>query len=299
MEAHSLQLSTLSGNNGTEQFNTKVSVPTKVEEDNGEGVFVENVIETKPALELENIEEKDCNLSKNDNGVLENLNELKTQETKDFIEDFKEEEKGEAVSLDETESLYENSLENVEIVKENIEEKSLEKTEEDAENQSLDIVNEITAFNEESFLKIIDASEIIEGFEEARGVIKKLYKEVFNVESFKTTIDDTVADLLAYLGVKAKELGFEREYLDAFSLETISFADRYRDKNYLPLAFKLSVWADKNKNLNESLELLNGLLRSLFAFNCDKKEEEMVKIIKNSITGILTYLESQNIQTGF
>ncbi len=121
---------------------------------------------------------------------------------------------------------------------------------------------------------------------------------MFN-KDFKPSLNDVVADLLAYLGVKAEECGKKADYYKAFNIDTSRFADRYRSLSYIPLCFKISVWADKNKGLNSSIEILNGLLRSLFAFSVNVSESESVKTVSNLLSSLIKYLNDEGIETGF
>ncbi len=182
-----------------------------------------------------------------------------------------------------------------------------ELTEADGQNQAEEEM-EITINNEVElpsnakqvvFEKIkIDLGEVVDGFEEARGIINGLYKTVFN-SSFKPSLNDVTADLLAYVGVKAQEADRACEYKEAFSVEPSMFASRYREKGYVPLCFKISVWADKNKGLNSTVEILNGLLRSLFALFVSKNEAETVEKVAISISGIIEFLSNNGIDAGF
>ncbi len=158
-------------------------------------------------------------------------------------------------------------------------------------------VNEPTCEAETKALEV-DTNEVISGFEEARKVLNNLYNNVFN-NGFKPSLNDVVVDLLAYLGVKAEECGKKADYFKAFNIDASRFADRYRNSGYIPLCFKISVWADKNRGLNSSIEILNGLLRSLFALNANYSESECVKTVSNLISSLIKYLNNEGIETGF
>ena len=75
----------------------------------------------------------------------------------------------------------------------------------------------VTTNSNEIFL---DVDEIIGGFEDARKVVKKIYNEVFlKTQNFKPTINDTIADLLAYIGALCENNGKEFAYEKAFSID--------------------------------------------------------------------------------
>lgn len=189
------------------------------------------------------------------------------------------------------------------------------------ENQSIDLLNDIEEVkNEENDRQdvvekkeeeveikktnsneiIVDVDEIIGGFEDARKVVKKIYNEVFlKTSNFKPTINDTVADLLAYIGALAEINGKENSYEKAFSIKPTTFAGKYKEKTYIPYAVKLCVWVDKNKGFNETYKLLDGILRSLFSLLKEDSESNTVSTIQNSISGVIDYLKKENIDIGF
>ena len=148
--------------------------------------------------------------------------------------------------------------------------------------------------------KVVDVYEIIGGFEDARLVLKKIYNEVFSRHTnFKPTLNDTVADLLSYLGAIAEFNGKEKAYEKAFGVDVSRLPARYKDKGYIPYAIKISVWVDKNKGYNETPKLLDGILRSLFSLLNKGTELETVSIIQDSISAIIDFLKAENINVGF
>ncbi|MBO5926086.1 MAG: hypothetical protein J6Q38_00810 [Clostridia bacterium] len=182
---------------------------------------------------------------------------------------------------------------------EEIDEKTLEKT---IEKTVQDIVEKakIEEYAKEKITPLtVDYSEVVSGFEEARCEIKKLYEAVFNNPAFKPTLNDAVADLLAYIGGKAEAYNKGEDYFKAFGVDSSKFSIKYREVSYVPLAFKISVWADKNRGLSSTIEILNGLLRSLFALSVSNSESETVEIVKSHIGGVVDFLEKSGIDTGF
>ena len=317
---YSQRLSTASGNSGAEQFNIRSSVPARRVELVGKDIIPDIIKNEDLIKEAEEV------LDKIEDAVFDAKDTLfKVEFEKDS---FNEPEEDNFKGLEE--ETADESLENdseislsVEIVNEDESELTTNETltqENKLEDiKTLDIIEEnarleekvsqvVLVSNESENLSglepcvvkdiTVDIGEVIGGFEEARSVINGLYKTVFN-SSFTPTLNDVVADLLAYIGAKAEEYNKQQEYLKAFGIETSRFADRYRQKSYIPLCFKISVWADKNKNLNETVELLNGVLRTLFAFNVSDSEVEMVKKVSESISSIIEYLNAQGVESGF
>ncbi len=309
---YSLLLSTASGNSGTEQFNIRSSVPVDEKEEVGKDI-IPDIIEDK-----ELIKEAEEVLDKIEDAVFDAKDTLfKLEFEKDSFNASEEVDKvkyDKESSFNETDSFktenleaYEESIEKVEIfdveevnvVEENLETNKLLEGDSISENKiELELKEDPIIEIDNGVENEVDTNEVIGGFEECRSVINRLYKTVFN-SSFTPTLNDVVADLLAYIGAKAEEYYKEQEYLKAFGVETSRFADRYRQKSYLPLCFKISVWADKNKGLNETVELLNGLLRTLFAFNVSESEVKTVEKVSESIASIIEYLTTQGVETGF
>ncbi len=286
----------MSGNSGAEQLNIRLSVPVQNEEVVGKDI-IPDIIDNE-----ELIKEAEQVLDKIEDAVLD---------AKDTL--FKVEFEKESFDEPEIEKIEENVDSDI-LVEENVDEaienssqyndcKEIITKDNFVNNQSETIsveepkIKELTVVETTPEIKV-DINEVIGGFEVARKVIKGLYKTVFN-SSFNPSENDVVADLLAYIGAKAEEYQKAEEYLTAFGVETSRFANRYREKSYIPLCFKISVWADKNKNLNETIELLNGVLRALFAFNVSESEVKTVEKVRSSITSIIEYLNAQGVDSGF
>ncbi len=257
----------MSGNSGAEQLNNNVSVPdVEIISDGAETPIEvsEEVIINETEEEISNseiLEEKP--LVKKDK-IVDNIEENNIN----VIEEFSAEKevKNESESVDEIyEEIPECVVDNSPIIEENIE---------------------------------IDKSEVIGGFEETRRVLKEIYLKALN-EAFKPSLNDATVDLLAFIGAKADSYNRSMEFKDTFGVDSSRFAERYRDNSYVPIAFKISVWADKNKGLDKTIDLLNGILQTLFALNVGKSEVETVKTVKDSVLGIIKYLEGVGINSGF
>ena len=293
---YSLRPSTTSGNSGAEQLNIKVSVPVENYSSDGAETPIAKIQVKQPKKEV----------------IVEEIPDIKN----DKISDTTEENKPLEVAEEPVKS--ENVIKEtpVEIIEEtaNIKEELVEEIKEEIIQESAEIesenIEEIpveteTETKEEIALKSIteeivevDTTEVLGGFEEARKVLKSVYDKVLN-EAFKPSLNDATVDMLAYIGARAKLYNKGQEFLKAFGVDVSRFADRYNDVNYLPIAFKISVWADKNKGLDCTIDILNGLLQTLFAFNVGKSESEIVSIVKDSILGIIEYLEREGINSGF
>lgn len=279
----------MSGNSGAEQLNITVSVPVKETKISGEETPVEttleldvnreetSTIESEDALEIVEVKPNEVEVETS----LEN-EETTISESEEIVEEIVEE-------VDETAEviIVDNKKEFVEVVSEDIQE--------NVEEDTFIPNDEPTIISTEIE---VDISEVVDGFEEARSVLKEIYVKALN-ETFKPSLNDATVDLLAYVGARAESYGKSEDFKRAFGVDTSRFSDRYRHNDYLPIAFKISVWADKNKNLDKTVELLNGILQALFAFNIGKNEVETVEVVKTSIDGVIKYLESAGINSGF
>ena len=102
--------------------------------------------------------------------------------------------------------------------------------------------------SEEVKVKSFNKQELILGFNEAKNQIKNLYDTIFGYgDKFKPTYQDTVGDLLSYLGGIAYRLGNEKNYTEVFGVSVSSLNDKYYTVSYVPYAIKIAVWAYKNK----------------------------------------------------
>ena len=292
----------MSGNSGAEQLNNKVSVPVKETETDGEETPVEtsNEIEStckedKPNYSEESIIEE----VKEENSFT--TNEQIAEDSTEIIEDTTEENVNNTEQLIDTvndEEVVENSIENDDnkvLETEPLLDDSCELIEKETVQTDTE---EIKGDIEENFIIEVDTTEVVDGFEEARSALKGIYKIALN-ETFKPSLNDATVDLLAYVGARAEAYGKSEEFKKAFGVDVSRFSERYRQNDYLPIAFKISVWADKNKGLDKTVEILNGILQSLFALNIGKNEVESVEIVKTSIGGVIKYLESAGINSGF
>ena len=278
---YSLQPSTTSGNSGAEQLNKEVSVPV----DNLNG-GAENPV----------VIDKNIDNSFNEEVSIEETNEEKIEElvNEEIVEIKKNSEESASYNNEdanlETETIIEEFLQENETINETIQENIEQETEATSEK----ISNKIELVKECE----VDVQEVVCGFESARGVLKVIYEKALN-ENFKPTLNDATVDLLAYIGARSEYYGKKAEFLKCFGVDTSRFADRYRNNNYLPVAFKISVWVDKNKETNSTIELLNCVLQTLFALNIGKRETEIVKTVKESVIGIIEYLKFEGINSGF
>lgn len=269
----------MSGNSGAEQLNIKVSVPVKETKNDGAETPVENFVQKDAFNEEPNLQESE----EYKNEAVEIKSEI-SQKTEI------------ALNVGTVEDVVADKEEMVENVEDEGSAFIEEIVETDAEN---DPVSQTENISEEIEDKIdVDISEVVGGFEEARRVLKEIYAKALN-ETFKPSLNDATVDLLAYVGCKAESYGRSSEFVKAFGVDTNRFADRYRQNSYLPIAFKISTWADKNKGLDLTVDLLNGLLQTLFALNASKSEVKTVEIVKESILGIIEYLDSIGINSGF
>ena len=282
----------MSGNSGAEKFNTDISVPEYANSNyQGAEVAVDNNCAFNN-LKEEVITTKIDSTNKNNEVLEETVNDEKYKEV--LQNKPKISESDTEILSNEDELVYESDrVENV---------KNIVQCEDVLTKETNLLENQNAVINDNYITKeiTVDIEEVRLGFEDARRTINSLYSSIFSKSiNFKPTINDVIADLLAFLGGKALTYKKGEEYLKTFGIDATKFSSKYIDVNYIPLCIKLSVWADKNKNANQTPLLLNGLLRSLFALGVKESEVETVEFVKNSIISILNFIENEGLNIDF
>ena len=145
--------------------------------------------------------------------------------------------------------------------------------------------------------KPFNSADVIKGFEEAKGQIKNLYDTIFGYgDKFKPTYQDTVGDLLSYIGGLSTKLNANSEYTRVFGVDTANLCGKYLENDYIPYAFKISVWSYKNKAKNNVYNLLNGLIECLFALAYKFDSNTQESTVYGLILPVIKYLESNQIK---
>lgn len=144
--------------------------------------------------------------------------------------------------------------------------------------------------------KTFDKKEVVSGFEEAKVQIKDLYDSIFGYgDNFKPTYQDTLGDLLSYLGGLAYKLGAEKNYTEVFGVNVNSLNDRYYSVSYIPYAIKIAVWAYKNKDKKNVLTILNGIVRCAYAFAYKLNENDIEDKVYKAVLSVIEFIESNDI----
>ena len=144
--------------------------------------------------------------------------------------------------------------------------------------------------------KIFDKKEVVSGFEEAKTQIKDLYDTIFGYgDNFKPTYEDTLGDLLSYLGGLAYKLGAEKNYTEVFGINVNTLNDRYYSVSYIPYAIKIAVWSYKNKGKNNVLTILDGIVRCAYAFAYKINENDIEDKVYKTVLSIIEFIENNDI----
>ena len=74
--------------------------------------------------------------------------------------------------------------------------------------------------------------------------------------------------------------GKTKNYFKAFKVFDDKQSNKYANYDSIPIIFQLSKWAHKNKKVNYSNEILNGLIRCLLGL-VDENDSEIVNKFLN------------------
>ena len=125
--------------------------------------------------------------------------------------------------------------------------------------------------------------EVNLGFIEVESFTEKLYLEVYGkYQNFKPTKNDTIADLLLFIGGFSIIAGKTKNYFKAFKVFDDKQSNKYANFDSIPIIFQLTKWAHKNKKVNYSNEILNGLIRCLLGLVDEKDKEIVYKFLNKS-----------------
>ncbi len=144
--------------------------------------------------------------------------------------------------------------------------------------------------------KIFNKKEVVSGFEEVKQQIKNLYDTIFGYgDNFKPTYQDTLGDFLSYLGGISYKLGAEKNFFEVFGVNVNTLNDRYYSVSYIPYAVKIAVWAYKNKGKNNVYEILNGIVRSAYAFGYKIPEKDLEDKVFKTILSVVDFIRNNDI----
>ncbi len=215
-----------------------------------------------------------------------NVNELASPKVK--------EEKPACVEVEETvtqEETHENQ--EIDTQQETVE---IQEIESQADTVELEQVVEIDTTIIKPIKKTFDNNEVVSGFEESKEQIKDLYDSIFGYgDRFKPTYQDTLGDLLSYLGGIAYKFGSESDYTKTFGVSVSGLNDKYYSQSYIPYSIKIAVWAYKNKDKKNVLSILNGIVRCAYAFAYQLDENLIEDKVYSTVLPLVEFIENNDI----
>lgn len=111
-------------------------------------------------------------------------------------------------------------------------------------------------------VKGVDDTLILNAIEKLNLVVKNLYETVFNkTPNFRPTYDETIGDALLYVGKKLYAIGAHESFEFAVKIDATTISSKYLDASYIPLAVKLSTWAESKGYNGESENVLSAITK--------------------------------------
>jgi hypothetical protein len=208
-------------------------------------------------------------------------------------------------SINEQNSVYESSytdfgvpkkvLKQDEIAVENNQENQVE--EQFVENQVEEQPKEYKPQSkqvEKEETQVVNSQESLTNFKFLESLINDLYNKVFSKSpNFKPTKNQTIGDLLIYLGYRAKAVGVYEKFKQVFKI-TLNEDDVRSKDNYLPIAIKLTVYLDKKQDKGYTKQVVTYLLKTLLNLFEDSSDKS-ISLTVNSISAVYSYLIENNI----
>ncbi|MBQ9782017.1 MAG: hypothetical protein IJW26_02415 [Clostridia bacterium] len=134
----------------------------------------------------------------------------------------------------------------------------------------------------------------LSNFKFLESLINDLYSKVFSLSpNFRPTKNQTIGDLLIYLGYRAKAVGVYEKFKNVFKI-TLNEDDVRSKDNYVPIAVKLTVYLDKKKDEGYTKQVVSYLLKSLL-YLFEDNSDEVISLTVNSMSAIYSYLIDNNI----
>ena len=141
---------------------------------------------------------------------------------------------------------------------------------------------------------VINSQESLTNFKLLESLINDLYNKVFSKSpNFKPTKNQTIGDLLIYLGYRAKAVGVYEKFKQVFKI-TLNEDDVRSKDNYLPIAIKLTVYLDKKQDKGYTKQVVTYLLKTLLNLFEDSSDKS-ISLTVNSISAVYSYLIENNI----
>ncbi len=135
----------------------------------------------------------------------------------------------------------------------------------------------------------------LSNFKLAESLINDLYKTVFSKSSnFKPTRNETIGDLLIYLGYRAKSVGVYENFKKIFKISLNDDNLRSSDM-YVPIIIKLTVYLDKKQDIGYTKKTVSYLLKTILYLFDDTNDDNSISLTVNSMGAIYSYLIDNNI----
>ena len=142
--------------------------------------------------------------------------------------------------------------------------------------------------------QVVNSQESLTNFKLLESLINDLYNKVFSKSpNFKPTKNQTIGDLLIYLGYRAKAVGVYEKFKQVFKI-TLNEDDVRSKDNYLPIAIKLTVYLDKKQDKGYTKQVVTYLLKTLLNLFEDSSDKS-ISLTVNSISAVYSYLIENNI----
>ncbi len=140
-----------------------------------------------------------------------------------------------------------------------------------------------------------DLTDSRSNFKQCESLINELYEKVFSKSpNFKPTKNETIGDLLIYLGYRAKSVGVYENFKNVYKISLID--DNFRsNENYVPNAIKLCVYVDKKQDKGYTKKVVGYLLKAILYLFDDINDDNVISLTVNSMGAVYTYLINNNI----
>ena len=157
------------------------------------------------------------------------------------------------------------------------------------------VQNQATQSKVEENIITQNSQDAISNFKLAENLISELYEKVFSKSpNFKPTKNQTIGDLLIYLGYRAKSVGVYEKFKKVFKVVLNEDAVR-SSENYIPSAIKLAVYVDKKQDECYTKTIVSYLLKTVLYLFDDINDDNVVSLTVNSMGAIYSYLIDNNI----
>ncbi len=137
--------------------------------------------------------------------------------------------------------------------------------------------------------------DAISNFKLSESIVSELYEKVFSKSpNFKPTKNQTIGDLLIYIGYRAKSVGVYEKFKQQFKVDLNE--DNVRsNENYIPNAIKLCVYVDKKQDECYTKKIVGYLLKTILYLFDDINDDNVISLTVNSMGAVYSYLIDNDI----